>query len=68
MIFCNCEKYLISFNSSFAVYGKWIRDARTNTQFFYKPSALTFDDAQYLRQTEKLQRLNGVPSKYLAAA
>jgi len=56
VIFCNCEKYPISFSSSFAVYGKWIRDARTNTQFFYKPSALTFDDAQYLRQMERLQR------------
>lgn len=53
LIFSNCADYPISTLSSFETYGKWIRDARTNTQFFYKPSALTFDDELYLRQTEK---------------
>lgn len=54
VIFCNCEGYPISFDHSFEVYGEWIRNARTNTRFFYKANAATYDDGQYLRQVEKL--------------
>lgn len=56
LIFCNCEGYPVSTVSSFAVYGAWVRQARTNTRFFYRPTDGTFDDLSYLRQVERLQR------------
>lgn len=58
LIFCNCEGYPISAECTFAEYGKWISDARTDTRFFYNNSNLTVDDLQYLSQAERLQRGN----------
>ena len=58
VIFCNCEPYVTSFDNNFAAYGAWVRNARTNVQFFYRASALTFDDVQYLREVERRHREN----------
>ncbi len=65
VIFCNCDGYPISYDSTFAEYGEWIRNARTNTKFFFKPTAMTYDDGQYLREVEKL--FSDQPASDLAA-
>jgi Dyp-type peroxidase family len=56
LIFCNCEGYPISTDCTFAEYGRWIADARTDTRFFYNNSNLSVDDLQVLQQGERLQR------------
>lgn len=69
LIFCNCAGYPISAESSFAEYGAWVRAHRTDVRFFFRHSALSFDDMQYLRQTELLlRRVPPAPNAALEAA
>lgn len=56
LIFCNCEGYPLSAESTFDEYGRWIADVRTDTRFFYNNGNLSVDDLQVLQQAERLQR------------
>jgi hypothetical protein len=62
LIFCNCEGYLLSVESSFAAYAGWVRSAQVETEFFYTAAPVTVGDLQYLRRAESVRPAAGAPA------
>jgi len=62
LIFCNCEGYLLSVESSFAAYAAWVRSVQVETEFFYTAAPVTVGDLHYLRRVESVRAAAGAPT------
>lgn len=59
LVFCNTEDYVYGWESSFEVWGAWLKSRQVETSFLYALPALSAHDARYLRMQERYVRQSG---------
>src|SRR3954468_10430516 len=56
LVFCNCEGYLLGYESTYEQWRIWLKQAQSEAYFLYATPALTVDDTRYLGMEERVYR------------
>ena len=56
LVFCNCDGYVLGYESTYEEWGIWLKKAQSEAYFLYATPALTVDDTRYLGMHERVYR------------